>query len=113
MIYRTFNSTLREVQNTDPELGDYPQLLIYNSGLDAWALLNLNNDNDKVAYFEDPRNVILCMVTTTDVRSLGQEFSLEDACTRFLQYMANDRPSDQQTYFSAFFHKPPDETPPV
>lgn len=103
MLFLSFNSILKSIQDTDPPLGDEPQLLVYNSGLDAWALLDLNREHDKIAYFEDPRNIAVCIMATSDIRSLGQAFDLDRAEATLSTHISNHISLPHQTPFSAFF----------
>lgn len=112
MLFTTFESVLRTIQDEELPGGDVPQVLIYNSGLDAWAALNLGRDADKVQFFDDPRNIAVCIITTSDVRSLGKGFDLAAAPGQFFSLFDETIPRPFQTPFSSFF-KPtpaPDDT---
>lgn len=107
MLFTTFESVLRTVQETPLPDGDVPEILIYNSGLDAWAVLDLNRDADKVQFFDDPRNIAVCVIATSDVRSLGKDFDLTSAPGQFFSLFDCAIVRPFETPFSSFFRPTP------
>jgi len=107
MLFTTFESVLRTVQDSELPAGDIPEILVYNFGLDAWAVLDLDRDADKVQFFDDPRNIAVCVIATTDVRSLGKAFDLAAAPGRILSLFGDHIIRPFQTPFSSFFKPTP------
>ena len=78
MLFNRLVTALGQVRSRTADLRPIPVVLVYNKGLELWAILDLNSDHDKIDFFEDPRNVMVCVVTLDDLSSLPATFEVGD-----------------------------------
>ncbi len=74
MLFNRLVTALGQVRSRTADLRAIPVVLVYNKGLELWAILDLNSDHDKINFFEDPRNLMVCVVTVDDLTTLPPTF---------------------------------------
>lgn len=77
MLFNRLFTALARVRSRTADLRAIPVVLIYNKGLELWAILDLSSDHDKIDFFEDPRNVMVCVITLDDLTSLPATFEVQ------------------------------------
>ena len=113
MLFTRLETALKTIAHGDPAAGPRTLLLVYNDGLAAWALLDLDRSLDHSQYFDDPRNTGICVITSQDVHSLPSSFSVDAAERVLTEYARNVRVPVAQIGFSLLIAElcaPPNST---
>lgn len=84
---------LADLAQTDCE---GPLILVCNTGLEAWALLDPFSELDCMQFFEDRRNTMLCVVTGDMVRGLPDSIRFDELHDSLIHHALNIAPSPQQ-----------------
>lgn len=103
MLFQTFLGIIKTLAEQPEPTSAVPFCLVYNTGLEAWALLDLTRDIDKLSYFEDSRNAALCLLTPDDLSRLPQGFDPAKCEVALVRYMAADaHPALQMPFLNCF-----------
>ena len=102
MIFSRFKTAMDVLLDDRTENPEQLLILVCNTGLEAWALLDPYRDRDCTQFFDDPRNTMVCTISTTDLRALPAAFDF-DALEDFMAHHAvNDNPSPRNIPFGNF-----------
>lgn len=103
MLFNRFVTIIKTLADLPQGHTHQPFVLVYNVGLEAWALLDLDTDLDKLQFFDDPRNAALCVITGNDLPRLPVNIDLAKCAEALRRYMiASARPPGQVAFHSCF-----------
>ncbi len=106
MLFHRFPALIRALLDSAVEESDTAFILVHNYGLEAWALLDLARDPDKIQFFEDPRNRSLCVISASDVRALQTDLDLPQAEAHLIETLIMPTAPFGQIPFSSLFPPP-------
>ena len=104
MLFNRLVTALGQVRSRTPDLRAVPVVLIYNKGLELWAILDLDSDHDKIDFFEDPRNIAVCVITVEDLATLPNTFDVHDFDKQLAAMVAIGPVPPGELPFSVLFH---------
>ncbi len=96
MLFQRLHSLLNDLSDPAQTDCEGPLVLVYNTGLESWALLDPFREVDCLQFFEDRRNTMLCVLTGDIARSIPEDTDLDHLEARLQHHAVNVAPSPAQ-----------------